>query len=1081
MIKRVLIFGILLIFQGAISAQESEEPKPLIEKTSVSALKFRSIGPALTSGRIADLAVNPENKDEYYVATASGGVWKTTNHGVTYQPVFDDQGSYSIGCVRLDATNPNVVWVGSGENNNQRSVAYGDGVYKSEDGGKSWTNMGLKNSEHIGMIIIHPENSNIVYVAAYGPLWSRGGDRGIYKTTDGGKSWTQILSVSENTGFNEIHMDPRNPDVLYATAHQRRRHVWTYLSGGPESAIYKSIDGGESWNELKNGIPGDDKGRIALAISPANPDIIYAMIEGHGVYRSDDRGASFSFKNKYETSGNYYVELVPHPTDQEVVYSMDTYMHVSTDGGKSWNRVPEDKKHVDNHCLWINPDNTDHMIAGCDGGLYETYDHAQNWQFKPNLPVTQFYKVTVDNDLPFYNVYGGTQDNFSLGGPSRTINRSGITNSDWFVTNTGDGFESAIDPVDPNVVYAQSQYGGLVRYDKKNGESVGIQPSPDYGEPAYRWNWDAPLLISPHDHKRLYFAANKVFRSNDRGNNWEVISKDLSQQIDRHTLPVMGKIWSVDAIAYDRSTSNYGNIVALDESPLQENLLFAGTDDGLIHVSSDGGNNWTKYQSFPGIPKNTYVNMLVASKFDAHTVFAVFNNHKNGDFKPYLLKSTDKGVSWQNITGDLPERGSVYCIAQDHINKDLLFAGTEFGAFFSYNGGENWKPLKSGLPTVAVRDIALQERESDLVVATMGRGFYILDDYSALRGYKPDNLEKEAYIFPVKNGLTYMEASPLGYNEVGFQGASYHFDKNPETGVQIVYYVKDDVRSLKQKRQKAEKKTRENDGSPSYPSAKELRAEDREEKAYHIFLIADDSGNEVSRFSEEAASGMKRVNWNGRLSSSSHTNTEGSPVTRGRYANLALPGTYSVSIYRSKDGETQKLAGPEKFELNWLDNGSMSAKDRLALADFQKQLEQGRRDITAVNQFKNHLITRIEKLKANTRNTPGAPLSILDSLRKMEYTIYELEVELNGDHSLSKRNFDTPPSLTSRLNRAVWNSYYTTMAPTGEQLKNLKIVQGQLSGLILKLKSLRQKTDRINQQLIQAGAPYLEDDLPEGF
>ncbi|MGB0177717.1 MAG: WD40/YVTN/BNR-like repeat-containing protein, partial [Owenweeksia sp.] len=610
MIKRVLTLSLLLFSFGLIQAQETEETKPIIEKTSVAAFKFRSIGPALTSGRVADLAVNPKDHNEYYVATASGGVWKTTNHGVTYQPVFDDQGSYSIGCVSLDPGNPNVVWVGSGENNNQRSVAYGDGIYKSEDGGKSWTNMGLKNSEHIGMITIHPKNSDIIYVAAYGPLWSSGGDRGIYKTTDGGKNWEKILNVSENTGFNEIHMDPRNPDVLYATAHQRRRHVWTYLSGGPESGIYRSVDGGKNWKELKSGIPGDDKGRIALAIPPSNPDIIYAMIEGHGVYRSADRGASFTFMNKYETSGNYYVELVPHPKDENTVYSMDTYMHISRDGGKSWDRVPEDKKHVDNHCLWINPENPSQMIAGCDGGLYETYDNAANWQFKPNLPITQFYKVTVDNDLPFYNVYGGTQDNFSLGGPSRTINRSGITNADWFVTNTGDGFESAIDPVDPNIIYAQSQYGGLVRYDRKNGESVGIQPSPDYGEAAYRWNWDAPLFISPHDHNRLYFAANKVFRSNDRGNNWEVISPDLSQQIDRHTLPVMGKIWSVDAIAYDRSTSNYGNIVALDESPLQEGLLFAGTDDGLIHVSTDGGSNWTRYGSFPGIPRNTYVNML---------------------------------------------------------------------------------------------------------------------------------------------------------------------------------------------------------------------------------------------------------------------------------------------------------------------------------------------------------------------------------------------------------------------------------------------------------------------------------------
>ncbi len=1079
MIKNILtVLFTATFFISIAQDKNSDDNKPLVEKTSVSALKFRSIGPALTSGRIADFAINPNNYAEYYVATASGGVWKTNNHGTTYQPIFDGQGSYSIGCISLNPKNPNVVWVGTGENNNQRSVAYGDGVYKSEDGGKSWENVGLKSSEHIGMIAIHPENTDIVYVAAYGPLWSSGGDRGIYKTTDGGKNWEKVLEVSENTGFNEIHMDPRNPEVLYATAHQRRRHVWTYISGGPESAIYKSTDGGKNWKELKNGIPSGDKGRIALAIPPTDPDRIYAMIEGHGVYLSTDRGASFSFRNKYETSGNYYVELVPHPSNPEMVYSMDTYMHASRDGGKSWERVPEDKKHVDNHCLWINPQNPDHMIAGCDGGIYETYDNAQNWHFKPNLPITQFYKVAVDNDLPFYNVYGGTQDNFSLGGPSRTTNRSGITNADWFVTNTGDGFESAIDPTNPNIIYAQSQYGGLVRYDRKSGESVGIQPSPGYGEAAYRWNWDAPLLISPHNPSRLYFAANKVFRSNDRGDNWKEISGDLSQQIDRHTLPVMGKIWSVDAVAYDRSTSNYGNIVALDESPRQEGLLYAGTDDGLIHVSVDGGENWTKYESFPGIPKNTYVNMLVASLHEANTVFAVFNNHKNGDFKPYILKSSDKGNTWINISGDLPERGSVYALAQDHVNKDLLFAGTEFGAYFSYDGGKHWKTLKSGLPTIAVRDIALQRRENDVVLATMGRGFYILDDYTALREYSDANLKKSSHIFPVKDGLVYLQASPLGYNEVGFQGASYYFDKNPAPGVDITYYIKEDVKSLKEQRKEREKKIKDEKGTLSYPDAEALRAEDREEQAYHLFVIQNDEGREVSRFSKSASSGIQQVHWDGRMSSMSYLNTGGSPVTKAGDAQLALPGTYSVSIYQSKDGDLELLAGPENFEINWLDQGVMAASDRLALADFQAQIEDTRRKIVAVNHFKGHLEKRIEKLKANTRNTPGAPLNFLDSLRKMEYRIYELEVELNGDKSLAERNFDTPPSLMNRINSAVWNSYYTTMPPTGEQQKNLRIVQQQLGELIDTLADIRHKTDAINTNLVKAGAPYLEDELP---
>ncbi len=1071
-----LKFGILALLTG-LTFILSAQPE-FIKDLSLSAFKWRGIGPALTSGRIADIAVNPENFSEYYIAAAAGGVWKTTNKGVTFEPVFDKQGSFSIGCVRIAPSNPHLIWVGTGENNNQRSVAYGDGVYKSLDGGKSWENMGLKNSEHIGMIAIHPEKPEIVYVAAYGPLWSAGGDRGIYKTENGGESWNKVLAVSENTGFNEIHMDPRDPEVLYATAHQRRRHVWTYISGGPETALYKSVNGGKNWKKLENGLPGGDKGRIALAISPVNPDVVYAMVEESGVYRSTDRGASFAFMDDYSTSGNYYVELVPHPTQVGTLYSMDTWMHISNDAGRSWRKVPEKAKHVDNHCLWINPTDPRHMIAGCDGGLYETFDAAEHWHFKPNLPVTQFYKVTTDNARPFYNVYGGTQDNFSLGGPSQTINDRGIANSDWIITNTGDGFESAIDPTNPNIIYAQSQYGGLVRFDKASGESVGIKPSPGKGEPAYRYNWDAPLLISPHNHKRLYFAANKVFRSNDRGNNWEVISPDLSQQIDRHTLPVMGKVWSVDAIAYDKSTTNYGNIVALDESPLQEGLLYAGTDDGLIHVSENGGESWTRYSSFPGIPQNTYVNMLIADKHEADVVYAVFNNHKNGDFSPYLLKSTDRGASWSNISGNLPKKGSTYCLAQDHVDKHLLFAGTEFGVFVSFDGGSYWKALNEGLPTINVRDMAIQERENDLVIATMGRGFYILDNYAPLREMKEDKLSGN-HLFEIEDAPLYLEASPNGYGKAGFHGASYYFTENPETGVHIYYHLKDMPKSLKSTRQEAEKEKEKKGENIRYPSAEELRAEDREEKNYALFVISNETGEEISRFTSSLFNGLQKVTWNGRLSTSSYVNEEGAPLTKASGANLALPGTYSLSMYKSIDGVLTPLELSQHFQLTALNNTTLPAEDRAAVFAFQKELEASRRKLYAANRYKSKLEKQLVTLKAAARNTPGAPLESLEKLRKLEYDLYDIEVELNGDESLRKRQFDTPPSLMGRMGRAVWNSYYSTSAPTGEQQKNLAIVQEELPGLLDKLGLIQTQAKDIALALIAAGAPYPEDQLPE--
>lgn len=1067
--KQLLI--VLSLFATFAIAQDS------IKNVGLNAFKFREIGPALTSGRIADLAVNPANFNEYYVGVASGGVWKTTDHGTTFKPVFDGEQSYSIGCITIDPNNHNTIWVGTGENNNQRSVAYGDGVYLSKDAGKSWKNVGLKSSEHIGMIKVHPKNSDVVYVAAYGPLWSAGGERGIYKTTDGGETWENILEVSEHTGFNEIHIDPRNPEILYAAAHQRRRHVWTYVSGGPESAIYKSEDGGENWRKLTAGLPGE-KGRIGLAIPPSNPDIIYAMIEGHGTYKSDNRGEHFSKVDGYNTSGNYYVELVPHPQNENIVYSMDTYMHLTTDGGKSWQRVPEKNKHVDNHCLWINPKDPAQMIAGCDGGLYETFNNGNDWHFKPNLPVTQFYRVAVDNAKPFYNIYGGTQDNFSLGGPSQTINDRGIVNSDWFVTNTGDGFESQVDPENPNIVYAQAQYGWLVRYDKASGESVGIKPSPDKDEAAYRWNWDAPLLISPHNSKRLYFAANKVFRSDDRGNNWTTISGDLTQQIDRHKLPVMGKIQSVDAISYDRSTSVYGNIVALDESPLVEGLLYVGTDDGLIQVSEDGGNNWQKINSFPGVPANTYVNQVLASLYHENTVYAVFQNHKNGDFKPYVLKSTDRGQSWKNISSNLPERGSTFALKQDHENKDLLFVGTEFGVFFTVDGGENWRQLKGGLPTIAVRDLEIQRRENDLVLATFGRGFYVLDDYSSLRALNREVLDKDNHLFTVADATVYKEASPLGYGKAGFLGANYYMAPNPPQGAAFDLYLKEIPESLKSQRKKAEKEARKNNQDVVYPSLSSLRAEAEEQPAYLLFIINDEAGQEVRRFTERPATGINRYYWDGRISGISRVSDRDEPFTNAPNANLAKPGTYSVEIMLNDDGEMRPLTDvAQTFQLNWLNNNTFVAENEAALVAFQDSLEKARRTFYGLSELHEKLSERASKMKAAARNTPNTPLTLLQDITKVQDKLSGIEMKISGDDIRAKYYFETAPSLGDRLGSAVWNSYSTTSAPTGEQRKNLNIVLDASNELERELKSLQSDLDNFYRILLNNGAPYLEGDI----
>jgi len=1061
------------------SKHKKKKAEPAIEEISYPALNFRNVGPSLTAGRIADLAVNPNNPFEYYLAVASGGVWKTENAGTTFKPIFDNYGSYSIGCVSIAPSNSNIVWIGTGENNNQRSVAYGDGVYKSEDGGKSFINVGLKNSEHIGKIAIHPTNPNIVYVAAYGPLWNKGGDRGLYKTEDGGKTWTKVLEISEHTGISDIVMDPRNPERIYVSAHQRRRHVYTYIDGGPETAIYKTENGGESFDKLSNGIPSGDLGRIGLAISPANPDVVYAIIKASGkkggFFKSTDRGASFSKQSSYQTSGNYYQEIYCDPYDENKVFSMDTWLHHTENGGKTFVRTGENKKHVDNHCIWIDPKNTDHWLVGCDGGLYETWNHAKDWQYKANLPITQFYKVAVDNAKPFYNIYGGTQDNNSLGGPSQTLNNAGILNSDWFITNGGDGFESQIDPKDPNIVYAQSQYGWLVRYDKKSGERIGIQPQPKKNEKAFRWNWDAPLLISPHNHKTLYFSANKVFKSTDQGNTWTAISGDLSRQEDRNTLKVMGRVWEKDAVMKNMSTSIYGNIVAFDESPKQQGLIYAGTDDGLIHVSENDGESWQKLSSFPNVPNKTYVNAIVASKHDANVVFAVFNNHKNGDFKPYILKSINKGKTWTNIQNDLPERGSVYSVVQDHKDANLLFAGTEFGVFFSQNGGGHWTALKSGLPTIAIRDIAIQENEDDLVLGSFGRGFYVLDDYSVLREMNDEVKKQEAHIFPIADGLIYVPTNPLGLRGVSAQGASFYAAPNPEFGVAIDYMVSTEFKTSKEKREAKEAELKKTNSDIAFPSLEALEAEANEQKAYLLFVIKDKLGNVIRKIKKSPGKGVQRFVWDLRMAS---TNPIKKAFTKpGRYSSpdvgpLVVPGEYKVDMMLYNEGTFKPLVEGVPFQLNSLNNRSLPAADYSDLLAFQNELSELRRSVKGTARLIGESNKRLSFIRAAIEQYPSVPLNLVTEVNTLENELRDLSKLMYGDQLRSSLQMETKNSIVGKIETVVYQLWNTGSKPTTTQTEQYALAQSEYAPVLAKVKTIMTKISNLEEKLSLNKTPY---------
>lgn len=1043
------------------------------EKTlPLGALKARLVGPAVTSGRIVGFAVHPKDRATYFVAVASGGVWKTTNAGTTWAPVFDGEGSYSIGVVVMDPKNPNVIWVGTGENNSQRSVGYGDGVYKSTDSGKTWTNVGLKNSEHIGKIIIDPRDSDTVYVAAQGPLWKEGGDRGLYKTTDGGKSWNKILSIDDNTGVTDVVQDPRSPDVLVAASWQRRRHVWTIINGGPGSAIHRSTDGGKSWKKITSGVPGGDLGRIGLAMAPTDPDVIYAIIEAAegGVFRSQDGGVTWGKQSSNNSQAQYYSHLVVDPTNKNRVYMMNVRIQVSDDGAKTFASLGEKWKHVDNHEIWIDPHDPKYYLVGCDGGIYESFDRAGSWQHKSNLPVTQFYDVTCDESGPFYHVYGGTQDNFTLGGPARTRSQHGIMNQDWFVVQGGDGFHCKVDPTDPNIVYGVLQYGVICRYDRKTGQRVQIQPVPGPNEPPLRWNWDSPLIISPHDPKRLYFAANRLYRSDDRGDSWTAVSGDLTRQIDRNKLPVMGKVWGPDAIFKNGSTSLYGNCVALAESPLKEGVLFVGTDDGLIQVTEDGGKNWRKYETFPGVPDRTYVSKLIASQHDAGTVYASFDNHKNGDFTPYLLKSTDSGKTWKSIVGDLPVRGSVYCIAEDHVNRDLLFCGTEFGLFVTLDGGQKWHRFKNGLPTIQVKDLCIQRKQNDLVIGTFGRSIYVIDDYTPLRGMSKDALNQPAILFPGRDAVLFIENAQFGESGKGFRGGSFFTADNPKYGAAFSYHLKDSLKTRKEKRKDAEKAAEKAGKSFPYPTPEELRLEAEEEPPSVFLVIADSDGNAVRIVTGATDAGLHRVVWDLR---------DPSLGVGGSTAPLVAPGKYKATLHQRVAGVETQLAGPVEFNviLDTLGNPSVEAvKEQVA---FHRKVMKLHKAVIAATDVANDTTKKLEQMQKALEAAPTADEASKKTMREMIVRNRDILRALRGDSVLRKHNENSPLSIGERIGYAADATSEAFAKPTTTAKQQYDIVAKEFADQLAKLRELVEKDiPAMEKKLNALGAPLTPGRLP---
>ncbi len=1066
----------LALLVAATPATMAQDDNVMSSKT-FEGLKVRNIGPGYMSGRVSDIAVDNTNPSTWYVGIASGGVWKTINAGTTWAPIFDDEAVYSIGDVTIDPSNPNIIWVGTGENNGGRHISFGDGVYKSENGGKSWTNMGLGASEHIGDIIVHPTDSNTVWVSAQGPLWSAGGERGLYKTTDGGKTWRNVLEGDEWTGVGSVAIDPSNPNKLYAATWQRQRSIATLVNTGPGSALHTSDDGGETWVKMTEGLPKENMGKSSVVVSPIDPNVVYAAIElderKGGLWRSSDKGASWEKMSDIVGAGtgpHYYQEIFADPDTFDMVYMSNNSSSYSMDGGKTWLPMNRKNRHGDDHAFAFHPTDPDFILVGSDGGLYESQDNMSSWRFMQNIPVTQFYKIAADDDLPFYNVYGGTQDNSTQGGPSRTIRADGIKNSDWYLVLGADGHQPATEPGNPDIVYAQWQQGSLTRYDRKLRETTYIQPQPKPGDPAERFNWDAPINVSHHDPKRIYHASQRLWRSDDRGDSWTAISGDLTRDGNRLHMPMMGRTWSREAGWDLYAMSDYHTIANVAESPVDENILYAGTDDGLIQVTSDGGKNWTRYEigKIKGVPKNAYVNDIRADFFDADTVYAALDNHKEGDYKPYLIKSTNRGRSWKMITGGLPEKNLVWRITQDHVNKDLMFLGTEFGLYFTVDGGNQWVELTGGVPTISFRDVRIQRRENDLVAGSFGRGIYILDDYSSLRNINADALEKEALLFSKPTTRLYVE-DDLHSNS---QGDEQWVTDNPPYGATFTYYLKDSYKSAKEVRVQADKKLVEQGKGTLFPDWDVLEGERREEKPAVYVSIKDASGNVVRNVETPNKKGVQRVTWDLHHALKEAITNESRPSYWGVPKGVrALPGTYTATLNVRQNGKVKEIAAPVTFEVVDIQSPALQNVSAQETQSFQQKVTRVEAAVTAASLTVADLLEKAEAYRsALDRTSDSSALEVQFNAIRTE--LYALDEALNGKRSQFQMGA-APATISSRVSFAK-SSSGSTYGPTAQSHEQLGYAVDAFTDVKQRLETLIKDTiPSFEKAMDNAGAPWV--------
>ncbi|MGB7283719.1 MAG: hypothetical protein WBE13_15745 [Candidatus Acidiferrum sp.] len=1057
-------------------------------------LEFREIGPAVMGGRIDDFAVVESNPNIVYVGVAAGGVWKTTNNGTTWEPVFDKEGVSTIGDIAIAPSDPAVVWVGTGEPNNRQSSSWGDGIYKSMDAGRTWQHMGLAETLHIGRIVIHPKNPDIVYVAALGHLWGPNPERGVYKTTDGGKTWNQVLKINDDTGVSDIAMDPESPDTLYAAAYERRRTPFGFDGGGPGSAIYKTVDGGATWKKLTKGLPyenGGDTGRIGLDIYRKDPNIVYAIVqhEHGGTYRSEDKGETWKKMGDIDPRPSYYSQVRIDPNNDLRIWELGAQMFYSEDGGKTFSTQRVKGIHGDFHAMWIDPADSNHIITGCDGGINWSYDDGRTWDFINTIAIGQYYEIGLDNEKP-YKICGGLQDNGSWCGPSMSLAREGITNEDWTLMPGGDGFYAEIDNVEPWIVYTESQDGHISRRDEHTAQQREIMPEAKAGEPHYRFQWNSPMAVSSHDHNTIYYGGNYLFKSTDRGDSWTRLGGDLTTGVERNKLPILGKVPDKNTLSRDDGVEDYPTITTISESPVMVDVLWVGTDDGNLQVTRDGGKTWKNVVSHvPGVPKGTYVSRVMASKYAEGTAYAAFDGHRSDDYNVYIFATTDYGETWKSIRKGIPDSaGSVHVVREHPRNENLLFAGTEFGLWVSWDRGADWTALRNNFPTVPVDDIEIQAEQNDLVLATHGRSLWIFDDLTPIEKF-------DAAV--ANSGITFFSPRPAtlwDLRQRRWSGGQKAFTaKNPPYGAILNYYLKEALPPEAPKTAKDEKETDKKEAAAADQKATAEEAANKEGKENKEgkakISVYDKDGKLVREFDGPGKAGVDRTNWDLRWSSPAAPTPEQLEAAAagfdfGPRGPLVQPGEYTIKIKAGSNAATQKVLVEDdpRMQISQVDRAARweaieqlyamaktADKDRKTIVGIQEGLKQAREQW---------------KKDAGKPEMPKIPEEIQkaadDLQKKVDAVAEKYAREREGLGNAGPPLVWKPDPLPNQVQGLLRDLDGFWAAPGGQQKEKLAELTPLLSEASAQVKKIAEEDlPALNKKMNEAGIPHIVPVQPQ--